>query len=237
MGRLLIVLFTLPALAHAQDRARELFTRGTAALQEGRFPEARDLLRESLEHNAHPSTAFNLIVALRGTDDPVGAVELCDRLLGGDFGALAAARRAQAASVCDDARGDVATIEVETFGAENVTIRIDGSPAGEVRAGERFERTVNPGRRVVAATAPGHAGDEQVVNVERGGRARVMLRLVPIAVDGPTGSGDDSLLWWLVGGSAVAVVVAIVVLAAVLAPQPGQPEGGDFPITMTLRAF
>jgi hypothetical protein len=210
--------------------------RGTAALQAGRFPEARDLLRQSMQHRAHTSTAFNLVVALRGTDDPLGAFRICERLLAGEYGAISPPRRAQARQVCDEARNEVATIEVEAFGAEVITVRVDGEPAGEVGDGGTFQRRVNPGRRVVAVSAPGHAGDEQVINVERGGRAHVALRLISIATEGPPGgsSGDDSIVWWIVGGSAAAAV-AIAVIVGVVVSQGSGPEGGDFPLTLTLR--
>lgn len=84
-----------PEPARARTEARELFVRADALLTSGRFAEARDLLRRSFDAFPAAPTAFNLAVAARGVGRSVEAVSWLDRLVGGELGALDAARLAE----------------------------------------------------------------------------------------------------------------------------------------------
>jgi len=228
---LLVAFLGNPSSARADETtARELFEEGTLALREGRLPEARDLLRRSLEHHAHPATAFNLAVTLRGLGSPTEALPVCQALLDGRYGELDESRRAQAEEICAEARREVAVLEIRATGAQRIEIRIDGEPTADVAEGEALRRDVNAGRHVVQARADGLRGDERVVRIEPGGRAEISLRLVAEAEDGE-GSGL-ALGWWIAGGVALAVIATVVTV--VLLSSSADPVGGDFPITATL---
>lgn len=195
------------------EEARALFEQGSAALASGRFPEGRDLLRRSLDAHPRPATAFNLVVALRGTDEPTEAARVCDGLLGGRYGALDAEGMRQARAVCDEVARARGRIEVVASGAPRIALRVDERSLGEVDDGGSIARFVDPGWHVVRAAAPGRAPAERSLHVERGGVVRAALSLAP--------SGSDDALAWGVGlGSAAAVLVgvAIAIAAAVLAP-------------------
>jgi hypothetical protein len=204
-----------PASVSAQG-ARELFESGSVALEEGRFPEARDLLTGSFELHPHRATAFNLIVALRGTEEPVRAVELCDRLLGGELGELPAERRTQAETICNGVRDDVARMFVGGEGADRIEVRVGGEPRGDIGPDlPPLAVALDPGRHVVVGTAPGCAPDERVVELDAGEIARVALLLVPLAQDGeseiPSGANGDWPVWLGVIGAAVLVGAAIAI--------------------------
>lgn len=217
-----------PARADPESEARALFERGTTALRAGRFPEAEEDLGHSLELHPHPATAFNLAVALRGGGKPLGALRICDRLLHGAYGDLERERRTQAEEICTAAEGEVATLEVEAIGAARVDVRIDGETVATLADGQTVRRRLDPGRHVVSASAADHAGDERTVQISRGTSARVALRVVPIAVEGPRGGSSASPWPWIAGGVAVALG-AVVVTALVLSE--------DEPIPVTNPAF
>jgi tetratricopeptide (TPR) repeat protein len=175
-----IVLFLgAPALAAPSDAkdARTLFEQGRSALSTGRFAEARDLFKRSLALVPKSGSAFNLAVALRGTGEAAEAVGTLDRLLAGDYGALAKAQRNEAESLRSQALGDVAILEIIVVGSESARIKIDGV---EVTLGSDRTRTVDAGLHSIEASASGFTNAEQRLEATRGGRAKVELTLIPI---------------------------------------------------------
>lgn len=223
------------ARADAQSEARALFERGTAALRAGRFPEASEALGRSLELHPHSATAFNLAVALRGSGRVLGAIRICDRLLADAYGPLERVRRTQAEEICSAAAGEVATLEVQAIGARRIEIRVDGETVATVADGETARRRIDPGRHVVSASAADHAADERTVEVGRGTSARVALRVVPIAVEGPRGGASSSPWPWIAGGTAVAlgaVLVTVLVLTGDEAPPVTDPAFGGTIVTL-----
>lgn len=208
----------LPSSAAAdEEEARALFEQGTAALASGRFPDARDLLRRSLEMHPHASTAFNLVVALRGTEQPTEAARVCEDLLAERLGALDAERMREARTLCDDVAGDRARIEVVVSGAPRIEVSLDDLSLGEVDDGASVERFVDPGWHVVRASAPGRTAAERSVQVERGRALRESLSLAPAP-------SDDAMAWGIglgVAGAAlvgIAIAITVVVLAPSLPP-------------------
>jgi len=171
------------ALAGApqQNDARALFDQGRVALSTGRFAEARDLFRRSLELVPKAGSAFNLAVAMRGTGEALDAVVTLDRLLRGEYGAIAKEQRAEAEKLREQARADIGTIHVELSGTDSGRIRVDGRPA-EIDA--RGALGVDAGAHVVEASATGYKTVEVKVDVGRGATARVKLVLEPIALTG-----------------------------------------------------
>ena len=199
--------------AHAQDpsEARELFEQGYAALVDGRFPEARDLLAQSLEREGRPATAFNLVLALLGTEQPLDAAGVCERLLAGGYGELAADARAEAERECARAEREVGAILVAVDVAD-AQVAIDGEA---VDAAERGPFRVNPGPHVVSASVPDGRRAEGRVRVGRGETVQVTLELGPALDTGSTDS-DGAPIWpWIALGAGAAIVIGVVALVLV----------------------
>lgn len=173
--------------ASEEATARELFERARAALNTGRFAEARDLLRRSLSIRPNAGSAFNLAVALRGTGEPLAAIDVFDRLLADEYGELDANQRAQARQLKAEASAEVAVLHIRATGADRIEIRVDGERLGTVGPGERLRTRVNPGTRVVTASAPGHETEEVRVDLARGGSRRIRFEL-ETAEDAPYGT-------------------------------------------------
>jgi hypothetical protein len=181
-----LVLWLLPLQAVAQDtsqeqRARRLFKEAQTALNTGRFAEARDLLQRSLKHAPNAGSAFNLAVALRGTGQVLQAVGKLEKLLQGEYGPLKGPQRREAKVLLREIRAEVAVLHITATGAEEIDIRIDGEHVGTVAEGERIRHRVNPGPRLVTASAPDHHTAEARVELERGGSRQLSLELEPTA--------------------------------------------------------
>jgi hypothetical protein len=211
---------TSPVRADDSERARALFDQADAALDEGRFAEARDLLRQSLDAHPHPAAAFNLAIALRGTGELLAAIETFERLLAGRFGALPDDRRAEVAEPLAELRAAIATIRVRACGAERITIRLDGEETDALETTQGCASTelrVDPGLHVVTADAPRAESVQRRVEAERGGTARVALTVAPAPV--PTAPDDEpsvlSSPWlWLAAGVLVAAGVGLTLFFA-----------------------
>ncbi len=196
MLHLALVLGTLlttqaPALRGDGPDARALFDQGRTALTTGRFAEARDLFRRSLERVPKPGSAFNLAVALRGTGEATAAVATLDQLLSGAYGPLDKSQRSEAEALRTQARADVATLRIRITSAAPATVRVDGR-ATELPADGAL--SVDAGTHVVEASAPGHRTAEARVDVVRGATAELRLALTPLAVTGTLileGEPDD----------------------------------------------
>ncbi|MEM9188647.1 MAG: hypothetical protein AAGF12_05700 [Myxococcota bacterium] len=245
-GVSLVLAMAMPSLAWAQDQASEepaaqdqaseepsaqaeaLFEEGTAALQEGRFAEAVERYTASLDLLPQLATAFNLAVALRGVGRTRAAVELFDELLDERYGAFDDAWRATAEELRRETVREIARLSITLEGAEAAQLRIDGVPAGELRAGAPLLRRVDAGTHVLAALASGRATEDVSVRVERGGEATVELRFTEE-------EGGGSALPWVLLGSGIAVVAAviIVVLLTTGGEDPEFEEGDVFGVTFT----
>jgi hypothetical protein len=115
---LTLALFTRgPSSARAQEEdARRLFERGSAAVHDGRFADARVDLERSLALEARAATAFNLVVALRGMGQLVDTGPICEGLSAERYGPLSAEQRDEAQALCSDARAGVAHLTVNVTG-------------------------------------------------------------------------------------------------------------------------
>jgi hypothetical protein len=172
------------SLARAQvpeEEARALFQQANVALETGRFAEARDLLRRSIELTPNPASAFNLAIALRGTGETIAAVATFDRLLDGEYGQLSAAQRREAERLRHETRAEIAVLHISATGADEIELRVDGQRAGTASAAEVVEHRVDPGTRVVTASAPRRETAERRVDLPRGGSLRVAFELEPTA--------------------------------------------------------
>lgn len=164
-----------------EEEARELFQQANAALETGRFAEARDLLRRSIELTPNPASAFNLAVALRGTGETIASAATFERLLEGEYGELSAAQRREAERLLHETRAEIAVLHISATGADAVELRVDGQRIATAAAGEVVEHQVDPGERVVTASAPRRETAERRVDLPRGGSLRVAFELEPTA--------------------------------------------------------
>jgi hypothetical protein len=160
-------------------RARELFVEGTRAMDQGRFELAIEHLEASLEAAARPATAFDLAIAHRGAGHPTQAVTILQALLAGNYGALHDAQRTDAEALRTAAAADVASVRVRVVDGEDIELRIDGLRVDDVAPGAWIERSLDPGRHAITATASARVGAERVVLLERGTSAEVDLALAP----------------------------------------------------------
>lgn len=191
----LIVLVACCGVAHAApkqaapvqaEEAKQLFERGMAALDAGKFALARDAFGASLALQRTRATAFNLAVALRGTGEVRAAVRLLREIEAGAYGALDAERTRQVASLAQELEATLATLSIRVSGAPWAEVRVNG----ELVAGKVQELTqplgyvVDPGQVVVTAAAPGMKSVEVRPTLRPAERREVQLRLEP-AVDEP----------------------------------------------------
>lgn len=212
----------------SEPEARALFERGSAAVRAGRLADARRDLERSLALVPRASTGFNLVVALRGMGELVSANDVCERLLGGELGALEDAQRAQATSVCADTREGIATLRVRAAGAAPFELRVDGLSLGMLAPGDELDQALDPGAHVVTVVAEGGTPVDRALDAGRGERLELALEAPSVARDGGADVG------WIVAGSlAGAAVVAAVVIGIVVATGAGPRE--DYPIVETLR--
>ncbi len=228
------------AQASADDsaRARVLFERGYEALMAGRFPEARDLLRDSLAAQARPATAFNLVLALLGTEEPVAAGNICDGLLEGGYGALDGPHRREAVRECARANREVGTLVVDVSDAADgdgtpPAVRVD---AAVVATEERTDGTqsvrVDPGIHVVSARSPDGRSVDERVTVGRGETVSVALSLPPSLTSDERTTGESGPPWLLIGiGAAVAAAIGIAIAIAIAVASASGDSGTNEPIT------
>ncbi|MFK7987373.1 MAG: tetratricopeptide repeat protein [Sandaracinaceae bacterium] len=162
-----------PERAHAE----ELFREGNDALREGRFAEAQRLFRQSIALFPRASSAFNLALSLRGTGELVGAERVLERLLAESFGPLSAGRRASIESLLAEVSAAIGGIRVTVRGATRIQVRIDGILAGELADRGVLEHRVDPGERLVTASADRRTTAEMQVRIAAGATEDIELRL------------------------------------------------------------
>jgi hypothetical protein len=229
-----------PALAQAPEtdaaEARRLFQEADQAIDEDRLADARDLLRRSLDLAPHPATAFNLAMVFGAVGEHRAAIELLERLEGGDFGELDAEQRGEVTRMISESRGELALVDVAA-GSVEADVRVDGELLATLSPGERAETRLDPGRHIVTVRAVDGRVEERAIELEAGDERRVDFeleaavassndgRLAPEGGDEVDDEDDGSVLTspWLWLGMA-AVIAGGVVLAIVLTEGGGEPE-------------
>jgi hypothetical protein len=208
-----------PALAQSsrdEQRARELFVEARAAFDDGRYPEARELLEESLGLAPRPASAMNLSRVLRSMGELLAAEASLEELLGGGFGLVEGERRAEATSLLSEVREELGTIAVSVAGALDAEVRIDGVMAGHASPGAAFEVRVDPGDHVVVASGDG-ARSERSLSVGPGERREIALEIDARDVDGDVDDGGSifsSPWFWIITGVLIAGGVTTAVIVA-----------------------
>lgn len=156
-----LVLGAAPAFAQPEADARALFEQANEATAQGRFADARDLYRRSLDLVSNPATAFNLAVALTRTGQFVEAIARFDALLEGEHGRISGGQRREVSALREDADAQIATLAVRLPPIEGLEVRVDG---------ERVEGTsrLDPGEHLIAIESPRHRPLEERLTLERG---------------------------------------------------------------------
>ncbi len=177
--------------ALAQDRAdaRRLFELGVAALDDGRFAEAAELLGQSLAIRDSPSARFNRALALRGAGRYREAIAECEHTL-----AVADPRRhrrlrAQAEQMKEELEAQLAHVELVVVG-EPDRVEVDGELLTPSDGPHRLLR--DPGPFSVLVRRQGYApvqlreelaaGERRTFELDASARplpARVVLRADP----------------------------------------------------------
>lgn len=159
---------TLPAAAQDEDaQARALFEEGVAALDEGRFADAAELLGRSLELRDSPPARFNRAVALRGAGRYLEAIGEVERYLGQATDPRHARTREHAAQILEELRASVAVLELDVVGSPD-EVRIDGETVAAADAHLELRR--DPGPVIIRVARAGHAPVERTVTLESGAR-------------------------------------------------------------------
>lgn len=187
----------------------ELFNAGLAAIADQRFADASDYLRRALDLSPRTATAFNLVIALRGTGEVSEAVRVLEALRAGDYGRLEEAQLAQIDSLRRELTPELAQLRVR---AESARLRIDTE---EHVTGEWVR--LDPGAHVVEAEAEGFQPLVRRVELSAGDRRTLDLALEPIP---ETTVERPSRAWvWVLAGVVVAGGVALAVGLSVR-PEP-----------------
>jgi hypothetical protein len=207
-----------PPGATAESEARALFDRAIGELKAGHFAVARDLLERSAALADNQATLFNLGVACRGTGETLRAAQVFEALLSGEHGALSEQQRREVQRLLSEVRAEIGRLSVTASGAPEIELRIDGRHVGDLSDGDRASFPVDPGERVVSATAAEYLPGEQRVRVERGGRLDLAFELQPRERE--RSLWESPLLW---GAAGVLAVSAVVVLALAAGPSRDEP--------------
>lgn len=213
---LLLVSSSGVALAQSspdEQRARELFVEARAAFDEGRYPEARQLLEESLELAPRPATAMNLSRVLRSMGELLSAETTLEELLGGGFGLVEGERREEASTLLEDVREEIGIITVSIVGVDDAQIQVDGVSAGSASPGAPLELRIDPGDHVVVASA-GSNRDERALTVGPGETHEIDLNIEVGEPPDEGGSILSSPWFWIITGVLVAGGVAAAVIVA-----------------------
>ena len=185
--------------AHARSAAdvaaaRDLFIEGSRLAERDLWADARDRFARSLALKRSALTLYSLGVAQRNTGNLVEALESFRAFLAEPSAQATRPYEAPARKAVEALSRRIARIDVriEPAEARSATVRVDGVPVPAEALGEA--RAVNPGRRVVTATAAGFRPARVEVVLVEGEHASVRLVLerapmAPAAAPAPAAGG------------------------------------------------
>lgn len=204
-----------------EARAAQLFELGKQAVLSGRYADARRHFEASLVRVPRVSAAFNLAVAYRGLGMPVETLETLERIERGTYGAVRDDRRDEIRRLADEARREIAELEVRVhpIAAATALVRIDGQDAGTADTTRPLVVRLNPGAHGVVVQAAGRVTIDERVTLRPGERARRAFELAPLPIvdaGGPEHARGSVLRnpWFWIGvgaaltGATVATVIA-----------------------------
>jgi hypothetical protein len=170
-----------PAPSSAQEcenaEARALFERGLEHASQRELTAARDAYARSLELCPRVPTAYNLAVVLRLLGAPIASRAMLDGLVDGRYGALPSDQEPVIVELRDEVRREIGELRIVAVGADAIVISIDGHEVGALAEGARREVEVDPGRRLVRATAEDGRTIELVRDVAPGESLDVRVEL------------------------------------------------------------
>jgi hypothetical protein len=189
-----------------------LFFEARAAQEAGRYDEAAELFRRSNALFPAPTAALGLARALRDGKQLVAAYETYTSIVregvpadaSEPFVAAVATAREEKAAL--EPRLPAVILEVEPDGA---LVRIDGIDVPAAALG--VKRFVDPGERVVEASAAGHVAQRRTIRIAEGQVETVRIALEPVAVSPPEPSDQGS------GMRTAGIVIGSVGLASLVA--------------------
>jgi len=161
------------------ERARAYFERGVAFADQERWGEALEFFRRSDELVERASTVFNMGVAQYRLGVVRDAIASLERFLALADPVEDQGRREAATDLLDRLRPAVATL-VLTVDPADARVEVDDQTV--LGVGRERATQVDPGRRAVLVSAPGHLPRRLVVSVLPGGRVRRAVALDPAPV-------------------------------------------------------
>jgi len=161
--------------ALARDEARARFERGVAFIQAERWADAITELQRAREIRATPAVLYNLGLAYRAVGRNRDVTATFAEFLRGATPATSPELVARARAYQSEAAAGVARLDLQV---EPPTARVivDGTLSLT-----RLGVALDPGRHVVVAEAPGYASQTRAIDLRRGARLLLTLRLTPVS--------------------------------------------------------
>lgn len=210
-----ITLVVLGSATVAQGREptppERLFMAGRQAAKNGDHEKALELFRQSHALEPAPGTLLNIADCEerlgRFTEARKHYAELLTQLPTTDERRSIAARHAEEI----DQRAPRLRVDVARGAPEGTTLMLDGAPISGGKTGDA--RTVDPGRHVIIATAPGHKESRITVTLPERAESQVEIDAGPVAREGGSGKMLGGVFLGA-GSTAVGVGGTLLVLAA-----------------------
>jgi hypothetical protein len=224
-----------PADASAKDdSARELFERGVALLQEGKFDEALAAFVSSYRLEQQPVVLLNIGMCQKVLGDLVAAHGTLTRYLE-EAGPTAQGELVDSARLAlEELEAATGTLALQ-LDPRDATVLLDGEALGTPAAGAPVR--LLPGRHEVEVRAEGRATDRQTVELGSGEAVRLVVRLVepggtaaPVGPVEPPDDGTSGLAvgaWVGVGVAAAAAVGATITGSLGLVARDDYVGGGS----------
>jgi hypothetical protein len=253
-----IAVLTLAPAVHAQDattattatpadpipapgvvEAQAMFRHAVELGDQDRWAEALELFRRSYALVQRPSTQFNVGFALFHLGHLREAIAIFDTYLAGTEGdtselhAEAVRRRAEAVA-------SLATLDV-AIDPPDATLRVDGQT--DPSTGATRTLTLDPGRHLVLATAPGHLEAQREVSLLSGEQhhEQIALDVDPAFVADEQGDEQvavplerDPVFWIALAAGVVAVGVGVGVGVGVATSGTTDPYAGSTGVVLRM---
>ncbi|MEM9193835.1 MAG: tetratricopeptide repeat protein [Myxococcota bacterium] len=227
--------------ASADEEARALFEQASAAMDEGRYREARELFERSMELLPAPATAFNLSLTYERLGEIRRALAVAQRLRSGELGELGSSERHTLEELNARLHSLLGSLVVRAQGPPQTEVLVDDTDAGVIPNGGEIVFRLDPGRHDIRAQAEGYDSIDEQVFLEPGARQELALRLSPVVAPTPSDSepptrearpdpeqpadSESSGVWWpwAIGLSVVAAAAVGVVIALFAVPSDESP--------------
>jgi hypothetical protein len=226
----------------AEVHAERSFDLGKQAIVAGRFADARQHFEASLARVPRVAAAFNLAVAYRGLGMPVETLETLARIEQGIYGAVREERREQIQKLSEEARRDIAHLDVHVTGAASASVQIDGRDVGVVERSAPLVVPANPGLHAIHVSAEGMRPIDESASVKAGERRVLTLSLTPAPRGGaPAPERRASVFrsgWFWLGAGVVVAAGTIATVYVATSPATRDPVSDPtFGVTPTFFSW